>query len=343
MTAVASQKKADWIEANTRALEYYRGAPATIVPDNLKAAVTNPRRKHCEAVLNRSYLDFAEHYGVVILPTRRMRPKDKALVEISVRIANVWVIAALRNRIFHDLAEMNSAILEIVERINNKRSRRLGWSRRERFGEIEAGCLTPLPAERHAFTEWRDEVRVPRDYHVLHDGSYYSVPFHLVGRTVSLCVSRSTIRIFSGQASQPVAIYPIYAVRGSTVTNRAHMPESHRAYAASNTEEMLIWAEDLHHEVHRLFIAILENGRIPAPSALRQMSRAQLFAKKFSPERLISACRHANMVGAQTVESVHNILRLEIDLRPTENILQFAARPVPHDNIRGPNAYSGEA
>jgi transposase len=47
-----------------------------VVCDNLKAAVTNPDRY--EPGLNRSYLEFADHYGVAILPARPYKPRDKA-------------------------------------------------------------------------------------------------------------------------------------------------------------------------------------------------------------------------------------------------------------------------
>ena len=243
-TAVKSQRKADWIEANVRAIEFYGGVPVMVIPDNLKSAVVKPGGKGREPLVNRSYLDFADHYGTIIVPARPLRPQDKSLAEIGVRIVNMWVIAALRNHVFHSLAQINALILPIIDRLNNKKSRRLGgYSRRELFDQREAGCLKELPAARHEYTEWRESIRVPRDYHVQHNRDFYSVPHHLAGRTVSYCVTRSTIRIFSDQSSQPVAVHALGPGTGSNVTNRDHMPEAHRIYAAQNVEEMLGWAD----------------------------------------------------------------------------------------------------
>lgn len=342
-TAVKSQRKADWIEANVRAIEFYGGVPVMVIPDNLKSAVVKPGGKGREPLVNRSYLDFADHYGTIIVPARPLRPQDKSLAEIGVRIVNMWVIAALRNHVFHSLEQINALILPIIDRLNNKKSRRLGgYSRRELFDQTEAGCLRELSATRHEYTEWRESIRVPRDYHVQHNRDFYSVPHHLAGRTVSYCVTRSTIRIFSEQSAQPVAIHALGPGTGSNITNRDHMPDAHRIYAAQNVEEMLVWADVVGKEVRSFFDALIANPRIAPVSAIRQMSRTQKLAKEYGHERMVRACARANQVGTQTIESLANILKLEIDLRPLESSIRHAAKPVAHENVRGPAAYSGE-
>ena len=58
--------------------------PQALVPDNLKAGITKPSRY--EPGINRTYQDLADHYGCVVLPTRIVRPRDKAKVEVAVQI-----------------------------------------------------------------------------------------------------------------------------------------------------------------------------------------------------------------------------------------------------------------
>lgn len=343
VTVVPSQQKADWIEANTRALEYYGGAPAMIVPDNLKSAVITPGGKGRDPVLNRSYVDFAEHYDVVILPARRVHPKDKALAEIGVRITNIWIIARLRNHVFHDISEIHQQLRPLVERINEKRSRRLkGRSRRELFDEIEAPCLNPLPGRRHEYTEWNQSIRVPKDYHLSYRGDFYSVPAHCVGKTVNFCVSRTTIKIYAADSSAPIAVHALGNGKGQNITNKEHMPEAHRMYHAQNVGDLLEWASDVGPDVHQLFEAIVANKRIPPISAIRQMSKAQKMAQQYGRDRLVSACKRANAVNVQTVDSVQNILKHDIDLRPNADDPSVAARPIPHENIRGAAAFTGD-
>lgn len=62
--AVMSQKKEDLITVCEASLHYIGGTPLTIVPDNLKAAVTKSSRY--EATLNDDFASFAEYYGCAV-------------------------------------------------------------------------------------------------------------------------------------------------------------------------------------------------------------------------------------------------------------------------------------
>jgi transposase len=88
--ATLKQTVADWLGAHVRALEYFGGVPRAIVPDNLKSGV----RRSCpyEPDLNPSYQDFAEHYGLAILPARVRKPRDKAKVAVGVQGVERWIM-----------------------------------------------------------------------------------------------------------------------------------------------------------------------------------------------------------------------------------------------------------
>lgn len=98
---------------------------------------------------------MAEHYDTTILPTRSRKPGDKGKVEGAVLIVERWILARLRNRTFFSLAELNSAIAELLEELNNRPMRHVGKSRRELFEEIERAALRPLPATPFEYAEWR--------------------------------------------------------------------------------------------------------------------------------------------------------------------------------------------
>jgi transposase len=101
-----------------RALTFIGGVPALIVPDNPRALVAVADRY--EPALNRATAEFAHHYGTVILPARPRKPQDKAKVESGVQVVERWILAALRNRKFFSLAELNHAIAELLERLNSR-------------------------------------------------------------------------------------------------------------------------------------------------------------------------------------------------------------------------------
>jgi transposase len=151
--AVRGQDSQSWLDVHARTFEFYGGVPEVVVPDNLKAGVKDPCWYDPE--LNPSYLDLARHYGVVVLPTRPRHPRDKAAAEVGVQVVERWVLAPLRHRRFFSLAELNQAIAEQLEQVNNRPFRKLETSRRDLFEVMERPALGPLPFTRYEFASWK--------------------------------------------------------------------------------------------------------------------------------------------------------------------------------------------
>lgn len=97
-----------WTAAHVNAFRYFGGAAKIIQCDNLKTGVDKYDRN--EIKLNRAYSKLAEHYNTAILPCRVRSPKDKAMVEGTVGVISTFILAALRNRRFLSLTELNKAI-----------------------------------------------------------------------------------------------------------------------------------------------------------------------------------------------------------------------------------------
>jgi transposase len=74
--ATLTQSLPDWIGSHVRAFRYLGAVPEIVVPDNLKAGVHRAHRYEPE--VNPTYAEMARHYGVAIVPTRAVKPKDKA-------------------------------------------------------------------------------------------------------------------------------------------------------------------------------------------------------------------------------------------------------------------------
>lgn len=106
--ASLSQKREDFIIGMRHCPEYFGGAPQAIVSDNLKSAVS----KSCKygPVINKTFKDFALHYGCVIDPARPCKPQDKALVEGAVRLVYQRIFYPFSNMTFFSLKELNEAI-----------------------------------------------------------------------------------------------------------------------------------------------------------------------------------------------------------------------------------------
>ena len=115
-----------------------------LIPDNCKTATTANTRY--ETVLNRSYQELAEYYGTAIVPARVRKPQDKSAAEASVRFAETWIIAALRDRKFFSIGEVNEAIAEKLEELNNRPFQWMAGTRRSAWLEEEKPYMLPLPA-----------------------------------------------------------------------------------------------------------------------------------------------------------------------------------------------------
>src|ERR1035437_9167154 len=112
------QQMESWLLAHVHALEHWGGVPFLVVPDNTKTGVTRPCRYDPD--VNPTYQNFAAHYGFGVLPARPYQPRDKAVVENAVQVAQRWILAALRHRKFFSLVEANQTIGELLHRINHR-------------------------------------------------------------------------------------------------------------------------------------------------------------------------------------------------------------------------------
>jgi transposase len=143
--ATADEQLASWIGAHIRAFEFFQGTPKLVVPDNTKTGVTKACRYDPD--LNPTYQELAMHYGVGVVPARPYKPWDKAKAESGVLLAERWIIAALHHRRFFSIEELNHAIRELRDRINQRPFRKREGSRASQFTTVDKPALNPLPAE----------------------------------------------------------------------------------------------------------------------------------------------------------------------------------------------------
>ncbi len=167
-------------------LAFIGGVPRQIVSDNLRAGITGA----CfyEPRANRTYADMASHYGTAIIPARPYKPRDKA--KVGVQVVQRWILARLRNRRFFSLGELNQAIRELVDQLNDRPMRGWGTTRRALFEQVDRPALQPLPATPYEYADWK-RWRVNLDYHIEIDKHFYSVPFRLLREEVEVRLTAS--------------------------------------------------------------------------------------------------------------------------------------------------------
>ena len=192
------------------------------------------------------------HYGVGVVPARPYKPRDKAKVESGVQLAERWIIAALRHRKFFSIEELNQAIRELRDRINQRPFRKREGSRASQFAALDKSALNPLPAEPFDLSQW-SRARVNVDYHIVFDTNYYSVPYNLVQELVEVRSTPTTVELF--HKGQRVASHLRARGHGHIVTIAEHRPRSHQAHLEWTPSRMVHWAQTIGPHTARLLDA----------------------------------------------------------------------------------------
>ena len=329
--ASASQSLTCWLSSHVRAFRYFGGVTEIIVPDNLKSGVAKPCRYEPE--LNPSYQDLAQHYAVAIIPARVAKPKDKAKVEVAIQLVERWVLAPLRNRTFFSMEELNKAIFEKLEQLNNRPMKALGKSRKELFELLDKPALNPLPKTDYQIALWK-KARVNLDYHVELDKHYYSVPFTLVHKPVEMRYTEKIVEVFY-QATRVASHLRSYLPHRHT-TQTEHMPEAHQKMLEWTPSRFLRWAEKIGPNTKTMIDTIL-NGRQHPEQGYRSCLGLLRLEKTYGRKRLERACQRALHFGLCSRKHVLSILKNKQDLLDLPQQEQLIS--APHANIRGAHFY----
>ena len=330
--ASASQDLDAWITAHVNTFEFMGGVAQIAVPDNLRSGVTKANRY--EAELNRTYEEMATHYSIAIIPARAYKPRDKAKAEASVLLCERWIIAKLRKRHFTSLQELNAAIKECLEVINNKPFKKLDGSRRSMFEQIDRPALTALPLTRYELGRWK-VVKCNIDYHIETDRHRYSVPYQLVGQYLDVRTSAYTVEVFF--KSKRVASHVRSYKRNGFTTLTAHMPESHRRHAEWTPSRMIAWANKTGPSTAAFATKLIELRPHPE-HGYRSILGVIRLAKHYDEARIEAACKRAIAIGSYSYSSIKSILEKNLDCQPlpTDDVQDHHRH---HENIRGANYY----
>jgi len=331
--ATWTQSLPDWIGSNQRALQFFGGVPALLVPDNLKSATHKACRY--DPVVNRTYALFAAHYGTAVLPTRPYKPQDKAKAEAGVLLVERWILAVLRHREFFSLAQLNQAIAELLPTLNERAFQGRSESRRDLFETLDRPALRSLPETPYEYDEW-NKAKVNIDYHISFEKRLYSVPNRLVGHTVDIRVTATSVEIF--ERGKRVASHQRYGdSRYSTISE--HMPVRHREHSQWSPSRFIGWGASIGNATAQVVRTQLEDRPHPE-HGYRACLGLKHLCKRYGAQRLENACFRALNINSTSYSSISSILKQGLDKRP-EDLNDEEPKQMPkHTNVRGADYYS---
>lgn len=333
--ATNTQQLADWIQAHKQMYSYFGGVAAVEVVDNLKSAIIKPGKNF---VVNKSFEELATHYNFSIAPARIYRPKDKALVERSVRLVQERILMALRHRTFFSLAELNQAIRERLKDINERPFKNFNATRKEWYEQFDKPFLKPLPLTEFEFGEWLGPRKVPGDYHLLVYKHAYSLPCSYIGEKVTTKVTPNQVLFFCN--NKQIAVHRRSSKDGGFTTDLNHMPAQHRAYAQQSKSDFLEWAKQYGVSAMQLVEEQFSSLEDYSIIARQKCNRLKSLAKDFPKSEFIKACEYAVKVHLMTPTNLQNILTLKrynMDYTPPMDV-QYE---LPLHGTRGGEYYQG--
>jgi len=243
----------------------------------------------------------------------------------------------LRNHTFFGLVEVNEAVAKVLTILNEKPFQKIEGSRRSLYETLDRPALRPLPSAPYEWAVWH-KAKVPPDYHIEVEKSFYSVPHSLVTQEVESRVTERIVEIF--RKGRRVASHTRATQAGSVHTDPAHRPKAHQQHLDWTPDRLIEWGARIGGCTSALVEHMLHSRPHPEQGYRACLGLLSL-EKQFSSARLEAAAGRALAIGACSYRSVKSILEKGID--------QLEIEPIPetncplHENVRGAAYYQSSA
>lgn len=316
--ACHSMDMESWIGAHVNMFRYFGGSAVMLVPDNLKTGVDRTEDWFTPQI-NRTYRELAEHYDTAVVPARVRKPKDKGSVEGTVGVVSTRIVAALRNRKFFTLEELNHTIRIKLDEHNKTPFTKREGSRYSVFQGQEKAFLHKLPTAQFELAQWKIAT-VQYNYHISVEKMQYSVPYEYIKQKVDVRLTKNMVEVFYNQ-NRIASHRRLSGHPGQYSTVEAHMPEDHQKYLQWDGDRFIRWAEGVGPATAIVVKGILSSHKIQQQGYKSCMGLLKL-ADKHSVTRLENACvRALNFTPQPSYKSVKNILvtgQDKVELTPAE-------------------------
>ena len=303
--ACSDMKSESWLLCHVHAYSYFGGVTRLLIPDNLKTGVI--RNTRYETLINKSYYEIAEYYDTAIVPARVAHPKDKSLAEGTVKFASTWIIAALRNRRFFTLGEVQQAVKEKLEELNRIPFKKRKGNRYTAYIEEERDFMKQLPLAPYEPAVW-STAKVPLDYLISDGKNKYSVPSDLIGKDVDIRLTRNMVEVYFNGGRVALHQRKSNQLRDPIVVPE-HMPEAHRKYLSYNADDFTLWADSIGKSTSEVVDLFLFSGKEPE-QGFKACANLTKLCEKYGSERFELACEHAlNYAKTPTVRMITAALK----------------------------------
>jgi len=213
------ERQSAWMQGIEGALRYFGGSTRELLLDNAKPLVHKHNVHTREIIFNDRFGSFCRYWGVIPRACAPYRARTKGKDERGVGYVKHNAIAGHR---FASIDALRGHLVQWMREVADVRNHgTTGESPIERFDRAERAVLIPLNG-RAPFLQVRELVRcVHSDACIELDTNRYSVPWRLIGESVTVVVADGRVRIL--YAGQEVACHGQSLARRTSVIDRQHL------------------------------------------------------------------------------------------------------------------------
>lgn len=316
---VFDQKISTWIGLHQRAFAFLGGVPRRVVLDNLKAGVA--KALIIDPILGEAYRKLAQHYHFIISPNRPATPRHKGKVENGVNYVKSNFFAGQE---FVDIDCANQRLrVWIMEIAGTREHGTTHQAPLKLFREMEIDALQALPVESFGLHEIR-LAKVHSDCHIVVDGSFYSVPYTLVGAKVEVHVHERILEIYAKQ--ELIRTHRRADQKGQWRTEMADYPPYKALYLLKTPEYCRQMAGRIGPNTRKVTDHLLADRPL---DRLRSVQAILRLADSVGESRLESACARAVYFGDLRYRRIKDILNAALDRDPLPD--QAVSIPKQHE------------
>ena len=213
------ERQSAWLQGLEGAFRHFGGTPREVLVDNARALVVEHDAQTREVAFNERFHAFCRYWGVRPRACAPYRARTKGKDERGVGYVKRNAIAGHR---FASLEQLQAHLARWMREVADVRVH--GTTAEppiQRFERDERQALAPLGAKA-PFLQVRElSRRVHSDACIEIDTNRYSVPWKLIGESVTVVVAERQVRVL--YAGQEVACHAQNPGRRTTVIERAHL------------------------------------------------------------------------------------------------------------------------
>ena len=328
---VFDQKVNTWIGLHQRTFTFFDGVPNRVVLDNLKAAVV--KALVLDPILGEAYRKLAQHYHFLISPNRLRTPRHKGKVENGVNYVKNNFFAGQQ---FVDIESANQRLKAwVMETAGVRDHGTTHQAPLKLFHEVEREKLQRLPDEAFELLEVR-VAKVHSDCHIVVNGSFYSVPYRLVGKEVEVHVLERVVEIYSQH--ELVRTHLRAHQKGQWRTEMDDYPPYKAQYLLKTPQYCLKAAARIGTNTHAVVEHLLGDRPL---DRLRSVQAILSLADSVGEARLEAACARAMYYGDPHYRRIKDILNTALDREPIPNQVLAPPRQQAFTFSRTPQEFFG--